>query len=102
MSDSPPINCAHDAIVPVAELKPNPENPNKHPKEQLELYVKILLHQGWRKAICVSNQTGLIVTGHGAWLTANHHAHKARYIESVRYPGAFACIPRSRNLLGGG
>jgi hypothetical protein len=70
MTDSPPINCAHDALVTVAELKPNPENPNKHPKEQLELYAKILLHQGWRKAICVSNQTGLIVTGHGAWLTA--------------------------------
>ena len=31
------VCCAHDKLVPVSELKPNPRNPNKHPKEQIEL-----------------------------------------------------------------
>src|SRR5205823_14810975 len=67
---TPAINCAHDALVSLADLKPNPDNPNRHDKDQLALYAKILLHQGWRKPILVSNQSGFIVTGHGAWLTA--------------------------------
>lgn len=66
----PLVNCAHGKLVPTGKLKPNPGNPNKHPPEQLALYAKILIHQGWRKPIVVSKQTGLIVTGHGAWLTA--------------------------------
>ncbi len=61
---------AHDALVPTADLKPNPGNPNQHAPEQLKLYAKIILHQGWRRSVVVSNRSGLIVTGHGAWLTA--------------------------------
>jgi hypothetical protein len=68
--NSPAINCAHDALVATADLKGNPENPNKHQAPQLTIYAKILWHQGWRKALTVSNQSGFIVTGHGAWLTA--------------------------------
>src|SRR5947207_13583562 len=68
--NEPSINCAHDKLVETDKLKPNPENPNKHDAAQLALYAKILLHQGWRKALTVSNQSGFIVTGHGAWLTA--------------------------------
>jgi hypothetical protein len=64
------INCAHDALVPPRQLKPNPDNPNRHGAEQLRIYAKIIRHQGWRRAIVVSNQTGLIVSGHGAWMTA--------------------------------
>jgi len=67
---SPEIRCAHDELVLVPDLKPNPDNPNKHDAAQLTLYAKILIHQGWRKALTVSNQSGFIVTGHGAWLTA--------------------------------
>lgn len=67
---APAVNCAHDKIVATDSLKANPRNPNKHGPEQLALYAKILLHQGWRKAIVVSNQSGWIVTGEGAWLTA--------------------------------
>ncbi len=65
----PEVRCAHDAIVEVASLVPNPRNPNKHPAEQLRIYAKVLLYQGWRKAIVVSNQSGKIVTGVGAYLT---------------------------------
>src|SRR5204862_2659334 len=66
----PVVNCVHSKMVLTEDLKPSPENPNCHPPEQLALYAKILLHQGWRKALTVSNQSGFIVTGHGAWLTA--------------------------------
>jgi hypothetical protein len=67
---SPSIRCAHTDLAPTSSLNPNPENPNLHSAEQLALYAKILRHQGWRKAIVVSKQSGLIVTGHGAWQTA--------------------------------
>lgn len=66
----PAINCAHDKIEPIESLKPNKRNPNRHGERQLAVYAKVLLHQGWRKAMVVSNQSGLIVTGEGAWLTA--------------------------------
>jgi ParB-like chromosome segregation protein Spo0J len=67
---SPLVKCAHAELVPTGKLSPNKKNPNKHPDAQLDLYGKILLHQGWRKAVVVSRQSGMIVTGHGAWLTA--------------------------------
>lgn len=60
--------CAHDRIVPLEELVPNARNPNKHPAEQLQLYLKIIKAHGWRRAIVVSKQTGLIVRGHGAYM----------------------------------
>ena len=50
-------------------LKPNPRNPNKHGPEQLRIYAKVLRHQGFRKSIIVSNQSGMIVTGEGAYRT---------------------------------
>lgn len=77
-ADGPGVACAHAKLVPTAELRPNPGNPNTHSKAQLDLYARILRHQGWRKAITVSKQSGLIVTGHGAWLTAKAEAFKNR------------------------
>jgi hypothetical protein len=61
-----PIHCAFTRLVPLAEVKPNPRNPNTHPDSQLDLYAKVIEHQGWRRAVVVSNQSGFIVTGHGA------------------------------------
>jgi len=65
-----PVRCSYTRLEPVSKLKPNPSNPNKHDAAQLGLYAKILRHQGWRKPIVVSNRSGLIVCGHGAYLTA--------------------------------
>lgn len=59
------VNCAHDAIVAIKDLRPNPKNPNKHPKDQIILLAKILAHQGWRSPVVVSNETGLVTKGHG-------------------------------------
>jgi hypothetical protein len=66
----PGVNCAFDKLEDPKSLRPNEDNPNGHPDEQLRLYAKILRHQGFRKPAIVSNQTGLIVTGHGLVLTA--------------------------------
>ena len=65
MAGGVPVFCAHDAIVSVEEIKPNPRNPNHHPEEQIELLAKIIKAQGWRAPITVSTRSGFIVKGHG-------------------------------------
>ena len=67
-----PVYCAHDKIVPVAEVKPNPKNPNHHPEEQIELLAKIIKTQGWRAPVTVSTLSGLVVRGHGRLMAAKH------------------------------
>ncbi len=52
-------------LVEVKELKPNPENPNRHSPEQINALANVFKYQGLRKPIIVSNQSGMIVTGHG-------------------------------------
>ena len=60
-----PILCAHSAVWPVADLKPNPRNPNKHSAGQIALLAKIISTVGWRAPIVVSKRSGLVVKGHG-------------------------------------
>lgn len=60
-----PVYCAHDAIVDVAQLIPNPKNPNTHPDNQIQLLGRIIRQQGWRQPITVSTRSGFIVKGHG-------------------------------------
>lgn len=52
-------------IVNIADLKPNPDNTNQHPAEQIERLGEILRYQGFRNPLVVSNQSGFIVSGHG-------------------------------------
>lgn len=65
-----PVFCAHDAIVPIKELRPNPRNPNKHPPGQIKLLGAIIRATGWRDNITVSTRSGLIVKGHGRLMAA--------------------------------
>jgi len=58
------IHCQYTKLIPLSELKPNPENENEHTKEQAKRLAEILEYQGFRKPIIISNQTGLMVTGH--------------------------------------
>lgn len=60
-----PVQCAHDAIVDVAALVPNPKNPNTHPDNQIQLLGRIIRETGWRAPITVSKRSGFIVKGHG-------------------------------------
>ena len=65
-----PVWCAHDKIVPLVQLVPNPRNPNRHPDKQIKLLTKVIQAQGWRMPITVSTRSGLIVKGHGRRLAA--------------------------------
>ena len=64
-----PILCAFSGVEKVADLRPNPKNPKRHPRRQLEVYAKIL-RGGWRRPIVVSKRSGFIVKGHGAFEAA--------------------------------
>ena len=67
-----PVYCAHDKIVPLSDVKPNPKNPNQHPEEQIELLAKIITTQGWRAPVTVSTLSGLVVRGHGRLMAAKY------------------------------
>lgn len=63
--DQSQFKCAFDEIVSIDTLIPNPKNPNKHPKKQIELLSKIIKTQGQRAPIVVSKRSGFITKGHG-------------------------------------
>lgn len=65
-----PVFCAFDNIVDLADMKPNPKNPNNHPDDQIELLAKIIKAQGWRAPVTVSTLSGMIVRGHGRYMAA--------------------------------
>jgi len=67
-----PVHCAHTDLANPRDMKPNPLNPKRHGARKLALYAKIIREGGWRRAIVVSRRSGLIVSGHGAWLAAFH------------------------------
>jgi ParB-like chromosome segregation protein Spo0J len=69
-ADEIPVYCAHDKIMPLADLKLNPRNPNHHSEEQIKLGAKIILGNGWRAPITISNLSGMVTRGHGRILFA--------------------------------
>lgn len=84
-ADGIPVYCAYDEIVSVDQLRPNPKNPNKHPKDQIEKLGKIIRGNGWRNPITVSTRSGLIVKGHGRLLTAQLEELKEVPVEYQNY-----------------
>lgn len=70
------VYCAHDEMVAIKDLKLNPDNRNTHPPEQIERLAGILKYQGWRYPVKISNQTGLVVSGHGRVLAAKLNGWK--------------------------
>lgn len=70
MAGGVPVFCAHDAIVSVNDMKPNPKNPNQHPPEQIKLLGSVIRATGWRGPITVSKRSGMIVRGHGRLMAA--------------------------------
>lgn len=71
-ADGIPVWCAHDRIVPVAALKPHPDNPNTHPEEQVALLAHLILTTGWRAPVTVSRRSGWVVAGHCRRLATLH------------------------------
>ena len=64
-ADGIAVYCAHDHIVSIGKLVPNPKNPNTHPDSQVQLLGRIIREAGWRQPITVSTRSGFIVKGHG-------------------------------------
>lgn len=58
-------NCSYDELIDTHKLVPHPQNPNKHPDNQIERLAKIIDYQGQRSPIVVCKETGFIVVGHG-------------------------------------
>jgi DNA modification methylase len=84
-ADGVPVYCAHDAIVDVAKLVPNPKNPNTHPDEQIQLLGRIIRQTGWRAPITVSTRSGFIVKGHGRLSAALLEGVKAVPVDYQNY-----------------
>lgn len=57
-------------MVPLADIKLNPNNRNKHPADQVARLAELYRYHGMRQALTVSNQSGLLVAGEGRWLAA--------------------------------
>lgn len=84
-ADSVPVFCAHDAIVDVAKLVPNPKNPNQHPDNQIQLLGRIIRQTGWRAPITVSKRSGFIVKGHGRLAAALLEGMKEAPVDFQNY-----------------
>lgn len=59
------FNCSYDELTDVHKLVPHPQNPNKHPQNQIDRLAKIIDYQGQRSPVVVCKDTGFIVVGHG-------------------------------------
>ena len=60
-----PVHCAHAELRDIANVFPNPRNPNKHLEKQIALLAKIIRGNGWRSPIVISKRSGFVVKGHG-------------------------------------
>lgn len=59
------IQCLHDHLIPISELKFHPKNRNHHPDDQIKRLAEILKYQGWRYPVKVSKRSGFVTSGHG-------------------------------------
>lgn len=84
-ADCVPVFCAHDAIVDVAKLVPNPKNPNQHPDSQIQLLGRIIRQAVWRQPITVSKRSGFIVKGHGRLAAALLEGMKEAPVDYQNY-----------------
>lgn len=84
-ADGVPVFCAHDKIVDVATLVPNPKNPNQHPDSQIQLLGRIIRQTGWRQPITVSKRSGFIVKGHGRLAAALLEGMKQAPVDYQNY-----------------
>lgn len=67
------IECKYDELVDIEKLVPYPNNPNIHPKDQIERLAYNLKIIGWRKPVVISKLSGCIITGHGTVEAAKHN-----------------------------
>lgn len=63
--------------LPIDQIKPNPKNRNTHPEEQIDRLRKLMEYQGFRQPLIISNQSGLLVVGHGRLIAAQRMGMKS-------------------------
>lgn len=80
-----PVYCAHDEVVDVTALIPNPKNPNQHPDNQIQMLGRIIRQAGWRQPITVSTRSGFIVKGHGRLAAALLEGMKEAPVDYQNY-----------------
>lgn len=57
--------------VPIGTIKKDPNNRNKHPKDQIERLTQLMSHYGWvGNPLVVSKESGLLKAGEGRLLSA--------------------------------
>ncbi|HEY6436547.1 MAG TPA: ParB N-terminal domain-containing protein [Ignavibacteriaceae bacterium] len=64
------IHCAFHEIVPLASIKENPDNANKHDSDQISDFAKGLTYHGIRHPIIISTRNGKMAAGHGRKMAA--------------------------------
>lgn len=84
-ADGVPVFCAHDKVVDIETLVPNPKNPNQHPDTQIQLLGRIIRQTGWRQPITISKRSGFIVKGHGRLLAARLEGMKEAPVDYQNY-----------------
>jgi len=62
---NPQIFCSHTGTANPRELIQHPDNPNRHPPEQLKMLQHVIKENGWRYPIVVSKRSGYVIKGHG-------------------------------------
>lgn len=84
-ADNISVFCSYDKIVKIENIKPNPANPNTHPEEQIKNLAQNIKSIGWRYPITISNQSGMIVKGHGRLMAAKYLGVKEVPVEYQNY-----------------
>ncbi len=66
------VMCSYKQLMPISDIKKcfDPKNRNIHPKDQIERLAKILEYQGARYCAKISNQSGILRSGHGRVMAA--------------------------------
>lgn len=64
------IKAREIVFVPISEIKLNPKNRNKHPKDQIDQLAVIIRYQGFRDPVTISKLSGYLIAGEGRYLAA--------------------------------
>lgn len=64
------VHCLFDRMEKPSSLKVHPQNPNTHPKDQIQALCASIRRFGWRDVVTVSKETGYIIKGHARRLAA--------------------------------
>ena len=85
------IHCAHDALIPTDHALENPQNPNTHTDQQIDLLTNAMRKQGWRGGpVTISKLSGLMTKGHGRKKAAQKLGMQQVPAEYQPYPTAEA------------